>query len=115
MCALHRLPGTDGPMAAKLPPAITLTTDFGNRDPWVAAMKGVIVSIAPQSPIVDLSHGIAPQNLLEGALFMAAAVPWFPPGNLIIADPSGVGVVSRDRLLLTLPSNFCNICRHGGP
>jgi len=79
-------------MAAKMPPAITLTTDFGNRDPWVAAMKGVISRIAPRSPIIDLSHGIAPQNLLEGALFMASAVPWFPPGtvHLAVIDP-GVG------------------------
>lgn len=59
-------------------------------------MKGVILSTAPESRIVDLSHGIAPQNILEGSLFLAAAVPTFPAGTIHVAvvDP-GVGTTRR--------------------
>lgn len=74
------------------PALITLTTDFGTRDPWVAAMKGVILSIAPDCTLLDLSHGIGPQDILEGALFLAATVPYFPEGAIhtAVVDP-GVG------------------------
>lgn len=77
-------------------PVITLTSDFGYRDPWTAAMKGVILSIAPEARILDLSHGIAPQRILEGALFLAATVPYFPEGTIHVAvvDP-GVGTARR--------------------
>lgn len=79
-------------MAVPTAPMITLTTDFGSKDPWVAAMKGVLCSIAPDAPLTDLSHDIAPQNVLEGALFLAAAIPYFPAGtiHLVVVDP-GVG------------------------
>lgn len=81
--------------AAK-PALITLTSDFGYRDPWAACMKGVILSIAPETRLVDLSHGIAPQNILEGALFLAAALPTFPSGTIHVAvvDP-GVGTARK--------------------
>ena len=71
---------------------VTLTTDFGARDPYVAAMKGVLLSICPELNVVDLSHEIAPQDVLEGALFMAGALPYFPAGTVHVAvvDP-GVG------------------------
>lgn len=84
-------------MADRAPaPLITLTTDFGTRDPWVAAMKGVIYSLAPGATITDLTHGIAPQDILEGALFLAGAVPYFPADTIhvVVVDP-GVGT---DRL-----------------
>ncbi|MBX3179947.1 MAG: SAM-dependent chlorinase/fluorinase [Candidatus Hydrogenedentes bacterium] len=74
------------------PPLVTLTTDFGTRDPWVAAMKGVIHRINPAARIEDLTHGIGAQNVLEGALFLAGAVPYFPEGviHVVVVDP-GVG------------------------
>lgn len=77
-------------------PVITLTTDFGLRDPYVAAMKGVILGIAPQATIVDLSHEIEPQDVREGALALAAAWSYFPPGTVHVAvvDP-GVGTARR--------------------
>ncbi|MCF6287460.1 MAG: SAM-dependent chlorinase/fluorinase, partial [Candidatus Hydrogenedentes bacterium] len=68
-------------MKTQSPPAVTLTTDFGLRDPWVAAIKGVITAIAPVSPLIDLSHRIGPQAVLEGALFVASAIPCFPAGT----------------------------------
>lgn len=73
-------------------PIITLTTDFGTRDPWVGIMKGVILGICPEARLVDLSHDVAPQDVLEGALCLEAAAPFFPPGtiHLAVVDP-GVG------------------------
>jgi S-adenosylmethionine hydrolase len=75
---------------------ITLTTDFG-RDSWyVAAMKGVILSINAHATLVDVSHSIAPQNIAEGAFVLGEASPWFPPGTIHVAvvDP-GVGTDRR--------------------
>lgn len=99
------------------PALITLTTDFGTRDPWVGAMKGVIRTIAPEATVLDLSHGIAPQRVLEGARYLAATVPYFPPGTIhtavvdpgvgtlrlpIIAECAGQIIVCPDNGLLTI-------------
>jgi S-adenosylmethionine hydrolase len=73
-------------------PLITLTTDFGEGSPYVAAMKGVILSINPRVRLVDLSHSVPPQDVRQGAIVLAEATPLFPPGTLHVAvvDP-GVG------------------------
>ena len=73
-------------------PLITLLTDFGTRDAYVASMKGVILSLNPQAVLVDLSHDIPPQDVRAGALVLAGAAPYFPPGaiHLAVVDP-GVG------------------------
>lgn len=75
-----------------LPPLVTLTTDFGTQDPYVAAVKGVLHRECPGVRIEDLSHEVGPQNLIECALFVAGAAPWFPGGtiHLVVVDP-GVG------------------------
>ena len=75
---------------------VTLTTDFGTRDPYVAQLKGVLLARCEGLRIHDLTHEIAPQDVLEGALFLAAAVPAFPPGtvHLAVVDP-GVGTARR--------------------
>ncbi len=75
---------------------ITLTTDFGTRDAYVGAMKGVICSILPSARIVDISHEIRPQKILEAAFLLEATYPWFPPGTVHVAvvDP-GVGTKRR--------------------
>ena len=75
---------------------VTLTTDFGTRDPFVGIMKGVILGIHPGVHLVDLTHEIAPHDILEGALALGAAVPFFPPGtvHLAVVDP-GVGTERR--------------------
>ena len=91
---------------------IALTTDFGTRDAYVAAMKGVILSACPEARVVDLTHDIAPQDVFEGALFLAEAVPLFPEGTIhcVVVDP-GVGtsrlpiVVSAGKQLFVLPDN----------
>ena len=81
-------------MPAKRPqfPLVTLTTDFGTRDPYVAAMKGVLFHECPGLHIVDLTHEIGPQALVEVALFVAGAAPYYPSGtiHLVVVDP-GVG------------------------
>src|SRR5512136_277510 len=77
-------------------PTLTLTTDFGFKDGFVGTLKGVIWSICPTAQIADISHAIAPQNVLEGALVLCRAYPFFPPGSVHVAvvDP-GVGTRRR--------------------
>jgi S-adenosylmethionine hydrolase len=79
-------------------PLVTLTTDFGDDSPYVAAMKGVILGINRQARLVDLGHQIPPQDLRYAAFFLASAVPYFPSEALhvVVVDP-GVGT---DRALL---------------
>jgi S-adenosylmethionine hydrolase len=71
---------------------ITLTTDFGVTAPYVAVMKGVILSINPAARILDLTHAIRPQDVRHASYFLATAVPHFPPGTIhvCVVDP-GVG------------------------
>jgi len=80
------------------PPPITLTTDFGPDSPYVAAMKGVILSRNPGVRLVDLTHGIPAQDIRHGAIVLDDVTPWFPPGTIHVAvvDP-GVG---SDRKLI---------------
>lgn len=77
-------------------PIITLTTDFGLADGYVAAMKGVILGIAPQATLIDITHQIAPQNVREAAYVLHSALPYFPPATVHVAvvDP-GVGSARR--------------------
>src|SRR5437016_4606392 len=97
-----------------LEPIITLTTDFGEESPYAAAMKGVILGINPSARLLDLSHQIPPQDIRYTSFFLAAAIPYFPPGvlHLIVVDP-GVGT-ERDLLYvevhghrLLVPDNGC--------
>src|SRR5215213_2539522 len=71
---------------------ITLTTDFGEGSPYVAAMKGVILSLNPSARLVDITHTIPPQNIRRGAMVLDEVTPLFPAGTLHVAvvDP-GVG------------------------
>jgi len=70
---------------------VTVTTDFGIGGPYVAAMKGVLLGLAPGIQIVDVCHTIAPQNILEGAFVLACIVDSFPAGtvHLVVVDPGG--------------------------
>ncbi len=77
-------------------PIIALLTDFGTRDPYAAAMKGVILSLQPDATLVDLTHEVPPQDIVAGAFILAEARPFFPPGTIYLAvvDP-GVGTERR--------------------
>ena len=72
------------------PPIITLTTDFGLQDPYVAAMKGAILTINPTARLVDVSHAIRPQAIEQAAFVLAAAWPYFPTDAIHVAvvDPA---------------------------
>jgi S-adenosylmethionine hydrolase len=106
------------------PGILTLTTDFGTEGPYVAAMKGMVLRLAPGTQFVDVSHAVAPQNILEGAFVLAEVFDAFPPGtvHLAVVDP-GVGT---DRRLIAalvadhwvvLPDNglITGVVRHHPP
>ncbi|MFF7249567.1 S-adenosyl-l-methionine hydroxide adenosyltransferase family protein [Embleya sp. NPDC008237] len=75
---------------------ITLTTDYGLLDGFVAACHGVIAGLAPAVPVVDVTHLVPPGDVRRGALVLARTVPWFPAGSVHVAvvDP-GVGTARR--------------------
>jgi S-adenosylmethionine hydrolase len=81
---------------------ITFLSDFGLRDDFVGVCHGVIKRIAPEVEILDITHGIPAQQILQGALVLANTVPYMPEGvHLAVVDP-GVGtdrraIVLRDR------------------
>ncbi len=96
-----------------MPPLITLTTDFGTRDPYVGAMKGVISTLCPQARLVDLSHAITRHNVAEASLFLLASVPFFPAGSihLVVVDP-GVGTERKPIVVSSLGRLF--VCPDNG-
>jgi S-adenosylmethionine hydrolase len=75
---------------------ITLLTDFGLSDPYVGIMKGVILSIHPETRFVDISHNVHPGAVRQAATLLEEAYPFFPPGtiHLAVVDP-GVGTGRR--------------------
>ena len=77
-------------------PIVTLTTDFGLSDSFVGAVKAVLLSRCRDLQIVDITHDVPPQNVLVGALRLASAARYFPPGtvHLAVVDP-GVGSARR--------------------
>lgn len=85
---------------------ISFLTDFGTSDPYVGIMKGVALSIAPQSPLVDLSHEVDPQDVQGAAFLIASAYGWFPKKtvHVLVVDP-GVGS-SRPILAAEVDGHF---------
>ncbi|MDX1418917.1 MAG: SAM-dependent chlorinase/fluorinase [Rubricoccaceae bacterium] len=77
-------------------PPVTLTTDFGSQDAYVAAMKGAMLGIAPGLRFVDVTHEVAPQDVMAAAFVLRQALPYFPDGtvHLVVVDP-GVGTDRR--------------------
>ena len=70
---------------------ITFLTDFGLQDDFVGTCHGVMARIAPEVRVIDLTHGISPQAVLQGALVLRNTVPYLPTGiHLAVVDP-GVG------------------------
>jgi S-adenosylmethionine hydrolase len=87
-----------------MPSIITLTTDFGLSDAYVACVKGIILGINPDATIIDISHSIEPQNVLQGAFILHTAHKYFPQSTIHIAivDP-GVGS-GRKAIIVKTPS-----------
>ncbi|HKW17856.1 MAG TPA: SAM-dependent chlorinase/fluorinase [Terriglobales bacterium] len=88
-------------------PTITLTTDFGLNDHFVGAMKGVILNIAPDAQIVDITHAVQPYDILDGALSLAETYNYFPTRtvHLVVVDP-GVGTARRPIIASSDRHNF---------
>lgn len=77
-------------------PVIAFLTDFGTSDHYVGAMKGVALGICPDATLVDVTHGVPPQDVLAGALELSASYRYFPSGTVfvVVVDP-GVGSSRR--------------------
>jgi hypothetical protein len=88
-------------------PVITLTTDFGSDDAYIAAMKGVILSTNPEANIIDITHSIEPQNILQAAFILGYTYRYFPKKTIHVAivDP-GVGSERRGIILKTSSALF---------
>ncbi len=73
-------------------PVIALLSDFGTRDHYAGTMKGVMIGLCPDVTLIDITHEIAPHDVMEGALQLAASCRYFPAGTIFLAivDP-GVG------------------------
>jgi len=91
---------------------VTLITDFGWGGEYVGAMKGAILRVNPECRVVDLTHQVEPQNILQAAYILKNTFPFFPPGtvHLAVVDP-GVGsrrkaiVVKREGHFFVGPDN----------
>lgn len=88
-------------------PVITLTTDFGFADAYVAVIKGVILSVNPEANIIDITHSIEPQNIAQAAFVLNVAYRYFPKHSIhmAIVDP-GVGSERRGIILKTPSAVF---------
>ena len=93
-------------------PIVTLTTDFGEADYYVGAMKGVILDVCPEAEVIDLCHNVMAYDILDAAFTIAQSYQWFPlrTVHVVVVDP-GVGsqrrpiVVSGDRHFFIGPDN----------
>ncbi|MFK4764064.1 S-adenosyl-l-methionine hydroxide adenosyltransferase family protein [Desulfobaculum sp. SPO524] len=99
-------------MTARTPAPIALLTDFGLGDPYVAQMKGRILSLVPDARIVDISHGVEPFNLAQGGFFLNASRRHFPEGTVFAAvvDPGvgttrGIVLLEKDGQSIIAPDN----------
>lgn len=100
---------------------ITFLTDFGTTDPYIAAMKGVALSVNPEATLVDVSHDIWPHAVAEAAYVLRGAFRYFPPGtvHIVVVDP-GVGSERRilaaqvgDQIVLAPDNGFLGVLLGG--
>jgi S-adenosyl-L-methionine hydrolase (adenosine-forming) len=86
---------------------IALLTDFGDRDPFVGIMKGVMLGINPNLQLVDISHEITPQRVREAAIVLSVTFPYFPLHTIfvVVVDP-GVGGARRPLIVETAEHLF---------
>ena len=90
---------------------VTLLTDFGSKDHYVASMKGTILRINPQCTLIDITHHVSRHDIREGAFVLANAYPFFPKGtiHLSVVDP---GVGSPRRAILVETNNYFFVDYH---
>jgi hypothetical protein len=85
---------------------VTFLSDFGLQDDFVGTCHGVVKRIAPETQIIDITHGIPPQHVLQGALVLANTLPYMPVGvHLAVVDP-GVGSARRPLALRDAEGRF---------
>src|SRR5687767_3053302 len=91
---------------------VSLLTDYGHEDEFVGVCHAVIRSIAPDVPIVDLTHGITRYGVTEGAIVLRNSLPYVPPGvHVAIVDPQvgterrAIAVMTADERVLVGPDN----------
>ena len=91
---------------------VSLLTDYGHEDEFVGVCHAVIRGIAPDVPIVDLTHGITSYGVREGAIVLRNALPYVPPGvHVAIVDPQvgterrGVALLTAEERILVGPDN----------
>ena len=89
-----------------MPAFVTFLSDFGLQDDFVGTCHGVIRRIAPEAAVIDITHGIPPQAVLQGALVLANTIPYMPRGvHLAVVDP-GVGGARRPLALRDADGRF---------
>lgn len=93
-------------------PIVTLLTDFGTDDEYVGVMKGVILSVNPTARIVDITHAVDPQDILQAAFLIDAAWSYFPKGtvHVTVVDPGvgsrrGIVAVKKEGHIFLAPDN----------
>jgi len=92
---------------------ITLTTDLGLADGYVAAMKGVMLGINPEARLIDICHTIKPQNIAQAAFVLSTAYQFFPEGTIhvVVVDP---GVGSERRAIILRIAKACFVAPDNG-
>jgi len=95
------------------PRIVSFTTDFGLQDPFVGIMHGVVLSIHPETRIVDVSHSVASYDVLDGAWTIAQAYRFFPPRtvHVVVVDP---GVGSERRPILAETDDYIFVAPDNG-
>jgi len=85
--ASSRPSGARSPRRRLVRVVICFLTDFGLQDDFVGTCHGVIATIAPEARVIDVTHGIRPGHVLQGALVLANTLPFMPSGVHLAADP----------------------------
>jgi S-adenosyl-L-methionine hydrolase (adenosine-forming) len=95
------------------PPIITLTSDFGLTDAYVATMKAAILRYCSNALLIDVTHQVPPQDVLCGSISLERAIDGFPPGtvHLAVVDP---GVGSDRRILIVKLRDSLVVCPDNG-
>jgi len=83
---------------------ITLTTDFGTGDSYVASMKGVILGINPQATVVDITHSVEPQSIRQAAFLIHPSWHYFPEGSIHVVEVDPGGGSHRRAVILKTPT-----------
>ena len=93
---------------------LVLLTDFGNKEHFVAAMKGIAISVSQDISIFDITHEIEPHDIWEASLVLANALPYWPCFTVFVAvvDP-GVGT-SRKSLAVKISNGNMIVCPDNG-